>query len=63
MYCIYWKTQLPDQCPLSRHVTICKVTPYHNIVNWEASQDEKEKEARTWMEKYVRTQFLNKKVS
>lgn len=56
-YLGYQKYQHPDECPLMR-TTECKLTLFHNIVSWSASQEEKEKITRAWMEKYVRSVLL-----
>ena len=57
-FCLYCKIKYDADCPLERQTTICTVTPFHNTVPWTASQTEKEKIARAWMEKYVRSFLL-----
>jgi hypothetical protein len=42
----------------SKEVQTIKVTPFHNNVGWDLTQEEKEIKSRTWMEKYVRTVLL-----
>lgn len=50
----------PDECPVMK--TICnKKTPFHNVIAFDIPQEEKEKIARSWMEKYVRSILLKKK--
>jgi hypothetical protein len=58
-YC-HCRNKMGGECPLARQATICTVTPFHNTVPWAASQTEKEKIARAWMEKYVRSVLLKR---
>ena len=56
-YMVYRKLYADEECSVSgmlqRQTTICKVTPFHNNVRWAATQEDKEKLAYAWMEKYV----------
>lgn len=52
-----------EECPIARMMHIVKVTPYHSRIAWDAPQPDKEKIARAWMEKYVRSALLKKQSS
>ena len=39
---------------------ICIKTPFHNRIEWEAPQEEKERIARHWMEGYIRNILLKR---
>ena len=47
---------LLEDCPIMR-----KKKYIQGIVQWDLSQEEKEKQARKWMENYVRCELLTKK--
>ena len=47
-----------SQTEQNQEVQKIKVTPFHNIVKWDETQEDKEKISRTWMEKYVRSVLL-----
>jgi hypothetical protein len=49
-----------EECPIARMMHIVKVTPFHSRIAWDAPQADKEKIARAWMEKYVRSVLLKK---
>jgi len=50
-----------DECPIKQMFTV-KRTPFHEFINLDSSQEDKEKQARAWMEKYVRSVLLKKSV-
>ena len=55
---VFCKSKWDKDPPHERQTTIYTVTPFHNTVPWTATQTEKEKIARAWMEKYVKTFLL-----
>ena len=50
-----------DECPIKQMLTV-KRTPFHEFIHLDSSQEDKEKQARAWMEKYVRSVLLKKSV-
>ena len=58
-YLYYYYT--PEECSISR-MLIAKRTPFHEFILHDSSQENKEKLARAWMDKYVRSVLLKKSV-
>ena len=61
--CAIYRLYNNEDCPFkslgSRQITLRK-TAFHGQVKWESSQEEKERYARAWMERYVKGAIVNR---
>lgn len=59
IYRLYGGEDCPFKSGESNQVKL-KKTAFHGQVKWESSQDEKERYARAWMERYVKGAIVNR---